>query len=294
MVFVKVQKNKAYFKRFQTKFRRRREGKTDYRSRTALIAQDKTKFNAPKYRLVVRVTNADIICQIVSSKIIGDIVHCAAYSHELPTYGLKVGLTNYSAAYSTGLLLARRLLQQIGLDQKYAGVTTTDGADYLVPSDKNGEQRPFKANLDVGLARTTTGAKIFGAMKGACDGGLHIPHSARRFPGFKKNGEKESYDPKVHRDRIYGVHVAKWMKKLQEDNEELFQRQFSKFIAEGVKADDLENLYKKVHAAIRANPASQKKVEKKTYKRYNQKKLSRKEREARIAQKKAKLLKRLH
>jgi len=34
---------------------------------------------------------------------------CAAHSHELPKYGLKVGLTNYAAAYCTGLLLARRV-----------------------------------------------------------------------------------------------------------------------------------------------------------------------------------------
>ena len=34
---------------------------------------------------------------------------CAAYAHELPRYGVKVGLTNYAAAYCTGLLLARRV-----------------------------------------------------------------------------------------------------------------------------------------------------------------------------------------
>jgi len=34
---------------------------------------------------------------------------CAAYSHELPKYGIKVGLTNYAAAYCTGLLVARRV-----------------------------------------------------------------------------------------------------------------------------------------------------------------------------------------
>ena len=33
MGFVKVQKDKAYFKRFQVKFRRRRECKTDYYAR---------------------------------------------------------------------------------------------------------------------------------------------------------------------------------------------------------------------------------------------------------------------
>jgi len=37
--------------------------------------------------------------------------------------------------------------------------------------------------LDIGLARTTTGARIFGAMKGAADGGIDIPHSVKRFPG---------------------------------------------------------------------------------------------------------------
>ncbi len=54
MPFVKVQKTKAYFKRYQVKFRRRREGKTDYRARKRLITQDKNKYNSPKYRLVVR------------------------------------------------------------------------------------------------------------------------------------------------------------------------------------------------------------------------------------------------
>lgn len=47
--------------------------------------------------------------QIAYARIEGDIIICAAYSHELPRYGVKVGLTNYAAAYCTGLLLARRV-----------------------------------------------------------------------------------------------------------------------------------------------------------------------------------------
>ena len=40
----------------------------------------------------------------------------AAYAHELPKYGIKVGLTNYAAAYCTGLLLARRVsLSHLGI-----------------------------------------------------------------------------------------------------------------------------------------------------------------------------------
>lgn len=62
--FVKVVKNKAYFKRYQVKFRRRREGKTDYYARKRLVIQDKNKYNTPKYRMIVRVTNRDIICQV--------------------------------------------------------------------------------------------------------------------------------------------------------------------------------------------------------------------------------------
>lgn len=47
--------------------------------------------------------------QIAYAKIEGDVIVCAAYSHELPKYGISVGLTNYAAAYCTGLLLARRV-----------------------------------------------------------------------------------------------------------------------------------------------------------------------------------------
>lgn len=50
-----------------------------------------------------------LLLQIAYAKIEGDMIVCAAYSHELPKYGITVGLTNYAAAYCTGLLLARRV-----------------------------------------------------------------------------------------------------------------------------------------------------------------------------------------
>lgn len=37
----------------------------------------------------------------------------AAYSHELTRFGVNVGLSNYAAAYCTGLLLARRVSIQL-------------------------------------------------------------------------------------------------------------------------------------------------------------------------------------
>lgn len=140
-----------------------------------MTTQDKNKYNTPKYRLIVRFTNKDIICQIAYAKIEGDVIVCAAYSHELPKFGVKVGLTNYAAAYCTGLLVARRLLKKFNLEQTYAGQTKVDGEHFTV-EDVNEGPGAFRCYLDVGLNRTSTGARVFGAMKGAADGGLDIPH----------------------------------------------------------------------------------------------------------------------
>ncbi|OWM84760.1 hypothetical protein CDL15_Pgr027547 [Punica granatum] len=241
MVFVKAQKSKAYFKRYQVKFKRRREGKTDYRARIRLINQDKNKYNTPKYRLVVRFSNKDIVAQIVSATIAGDVVLAAAYAHELPRYGLEVGLTNYAAAYCTGLLLARRVLKMLEMDSEYEG-----------------------------------------NVEGALDGGLDIPHSDKRFAGFSKDSKQLDVD--VHRKYIYGGHVAAYMSTLMEDEPEKYQSHFSEYIKRGIEADNIEAMYKKVHAAIRADPTLKKpeKQPPKEHKRYNLKKLTYEERKARL------------
>ncbi|PAN27085.1 hypothetical protein PAHAL_5G057900 [Panicum hallii] len=280
--FVKTQKTNAYFKRFQVKFKRRRAGKTDYRARIRLINQDKNKYNTPKYRFVVRFTNKDITAQIVSASIAGDMVLAAAYSHELPRYGLEVGLTNYAAAYCTGLLLARRVLKLRDLDQEYEGNVEATGEDFSVePAD---ERRPFRALLDVGLVRTTTGNRVFGALKGALDGGLDIPHSDKRFAGFKK--DEKQLDAEVHRKYIYGGHVAEYMRTLADEEPEKYQAHFSDYIKKGIEADDMEALYKKVHAAIRADPTMAKSTKQppKEHKRYNPKKLTYEQRKASLVE----------
>ncbi|KAL5703382.1 60S ribosomal protein L5-B [Ranunculus cassubicifolius] len=282
MVYVKPQKSRAYFKRYQVKFRRRRCGKTDYRARIRLINQDKNKYATPKYRFVVRFTNKDIIAQIVSATIAGDMIMSAAYAHELPRYGLNVGLTNYAAAYCTGLLLARRVLKSLEMDEEYEGNVEATGEDFSIePTDT---RRPFRALLDVGLIRTTSGNRVFGALKGALDGGLDIPHSDKRFAGFKK--EEKQLDAEVHRKYVYGGHVAQYMKTLIEDEPEKYQTHFSDYIKKGIDADGIEEMYKKVHAAIRADPSIKKsdKEAPKTHKRYNLKKLTYDERKNSLIQ----------
>lgn len=258
MPFFKVVKTKAYFKRFQVKFKRRREGKTDYYARRRLVIQDKTKYNSPKYRFVVRRTNADVVCQVTFATPDGDAVLAAAYSHELPRYGVKLGLTNYAACYATGLLLARRLLTKLRLDQKFEGISRPDGSyfcsgdDYEDRWSRPSGRKPFKCFLDVGLARTTTGARVFAALKGAVDGGLNIPHNENRFPGWNKT--EETLDSEVLRAKIFGEHVADYYRKLLDTNPDAAQRQFGRFIKEGIQPEDISAIYEKAHAAIRASP----------------------------------------
>merc|ERR1712173_212244 len=185
----------------------------------------------------------------------GDIIICAAYSHELPRYGVKVGLTNYAAAYCTGLLLARRLLQKFKLDSAYEGNTNVDGSMFYV-EDQDGGPGAFRACLDVGLARTSTGAKVFAALKGAVDGGIDIPHSEKRFPGY--DAESKELNADVHRQHIFGLHVANYMTSLQEED-------------------------KKAYAAIRADPAAKKAAPKKiTKKRWTAKKIGLEARRAKV------------
>jgi len=288
MPFVKVVKNKAYFKRFQVKYRRRREGKTDYYARKRLVTQARNKYNTPKNRLVVRITNRDVIAQIVYSKIDGDHVLAAAYSHELPGFGMKVGLTNYAACYATGLLLARRLLKDLKLDTAYVGKEEADGELYEVEENEEGPA-PFRAFLDIGLARASTGARIFGVLKGAVDGGLNIPHNEKRFPGY--DSESKEYDVELHRSMIFATHIKEYMEHLMEQDEDMYKKQFSRYIKADVDADNIEEMIENVHAAIRENP-DRKPVEKKevTKKKFNKAKLSKEQRYAKVQQRKSAFL----
>ena len=79
----------------------------------------------------------------------------------------------------------------------------------------------FRCYLDVGLARNTTGARV----------------SVKRFPGY--SAESKSFNADVHRAHIFGQHVADYMRTLEEEDEESFKRQFSRYIKLGIRADDV-------------------------------------------------------
>ena len=185
-------------------------------------------------------------------------------------------------------------MQKVGLDDTYEGNTEVDaevvktevGKKTYYVDEVDEDKRPFRALLDVGCRATTTGCRIFGALKGAADGGLDIPHNHKRFPGYDRDSKE--YDADMHRERIFGGHVGEYMEYLEEEDNTKFKEQFAKYIEEEIEPDGLEELYESVHAAIREDPSPPEKKPFTPDKSYQRKsKLTHAERKAAVAAKKA-------
>jgi large subunit ribosomal protein L5e len=118
------------------------------------------------------------------------------------------------------------VLTKLGLADQYEGVTEPDGTLSITEAiEEEDAPRPFKAFLDVGLKRTSTGSRIFGALKGASDGGIYIPHNEKRFPGY--DPESKELDAEVLKKYIFGGHVAEYMESLEEEDDERCVDSFS-------------------------------------------------------------------
>ena len=138
--------------RYCAPFRRRREGKTDYKARRAFLVSGKP-------RLVTRSSTNNITAQVVIAKPGGDQVLVSAHSRELAKkYGWKAPRGNLPAAYLTGFLC--------GLKAK------TQGID--------------EAILDIGLYPPSKGSRIFAVLKGVLDAQLEVPHSEKKLPDGKR------------------------------------------------------------------------------------------------------------
>ena len=126
-------------------------------------------------------------------------------------------------------------------------------------------------------------------MKGASDGGIYIPHSENRFPGY--DIETKELDAETLRKYIFGGHVAEYMETLADDDEERYKSQFQGYIDEDIEADGLEELYAEAHKQIREDPFKKdedegEKKSKEEYKqeslKYRQNKLSKEEKRERV------------
>ena len=164
----------------------------------------------------------------------------------------------------------------MNLQDDYKGTEKVDGADYDAGQNV-GDRRPFKCVLDVGLKATTNGSRVFGVLKGACDGGLYVPHGVNKYPGFKKEGDAATESNKVHRERIVGAHIDNYMTKLK-NNKQKLDLQFSRWqkVLSTAGAASVEKLYLKIHDEIRKNPELTKKAAKQNPKREHTKYRNRK------------------
>ncbi|MEM3736767.1 MAG: 50S ribosomal protein L18 [Candidatus Bathyarchaeia archaeon] len=133
---------------YRPPFRRRREGKTNYRRRISLI-------KSRKLRLVIRNTLAHTIVQFVEAKLGGDLIRTSVTSRELVRcYGWKAPCGNLPTAYLTGLLAGKKA-KKIGLTE---------------------------AILDLGVGKFPPKSKVYGALRGVLDAGVIIPHNGEVTP----------------------------------------------------------------------------------------------------------------
>jgi large subunit ribosomal protein L18 len=181
--------------------RRRREGKTDYQARKALVLSGRP-------RLVARNTVKNVVAQIIVAKPHGDEVSVTAHSRELRKYGWKAPTGNVPAAYLTGLLC--------GLKAKTKGVK--------------------EAILDIGLIAPTKGAKIFATLSGVLDAGVAVPHDEGKMVKERIEGKHiAKYGKSLEGDsEVYSAKFSKYVE--QKLSPEKLPEHFSKVKADIIKS----------------------------------------------------------
>ncbi|MFP3217217.1 50S ribosomal protein L18 [Acidianus sp.] len=93
------------------------------------------------------------------------------------------------------------------------------------------------AVADIGLFTPTKGARVFYAIKGALDAGLKVPMG----------------DIELDEDRIKGVHISEYAKKLEAENPEKFNKLFSRYLSRGLNPKDLPSHFEEVLNKIKSS-----------------------------------------
>ena len=129
-------------------FRRRREGKTDYRKRKGIIV-GKSPF------VSIRISGKYIYSQIMKPTATGDLTLCAASSRDLvKKFGWKGSTKNLPGAYLTGFYLGQLA----------------------------GKENVKKAVVYSGVGRFVHGSRIASVVNGAKDAGLDIAVNEESLP----------------------------------------------------------------------------------------------------------------
>ncbi len=158
-------------KTFTVKLKRKRKGKTDYKSRLKYLKSDKT-------RLVIRPTTSNLTIQAINFVESGDKILCTMKATDLKKIGWNYHAGNMPSAYLAGL---------------YFGSKNKD--------------KVKEAIIDLGRRSITKGDRLAATIKGLVDSGINIPHSDKIFPsedringtsiaGYAKSlsSEKEKYE----------------------------------------------------------------------------------------------------
>lgn len=132
-------------------FRRRREGKTDYRKRRGMIV-GRSPF------LAVRISGRYIYAQIIKPAPDGDLTVCSASSRDLLKYGWKGSAKNLPSAFLTGYYLGK-------------AAKGTNVKDLVLYS---------------GVGRFVHGSRIASVIKGAKEAGLSVTVGEDSLPDDKR------------------------------------------------------------------------------------------------------------
>ena len=163
----------------RVEFRRKSEGKTNYKKRLNLLLSRKP-------RLIIRISLKNVNVQIAEYSEKGDKVLVSANSKELEKkFGWKAGRNNLPASYLTGYLLGKKAVKD----------------------------NIKEAVLDIGMKESVKGGRLYSSLKGVLDAGLKIPFSEGIFPSedsikgihisnYAKNLLKEGKYEKVFSDYI--------------------------------------------------------------------------------------------
>ncbi len=134
-------------KTYTVNYRRKREGKTNYKKRIKIVS-------GKKIRAVIRISNKNLLIQAIEYSKTGDKIKASAHSKQLSKLGWKASQNNTSAVYLLGLLFGKKAKEK-GIKEVIA---------------------------DVGMTTVTKGNLVMAAVKGIKDSGIKINADEKVLP----------------------------------------------------------------------------------------------------------------
>lgn len=195
--------------------KRIRERKTNYHKRSSLLLSKK-RF------ITIKVTNQNILTQVLEPSITGDKVITSAHSTNLVKLGWKGSLNSLPACYLTGLLLGKKA--------SFKGI---DNAILYTGKDAFTE-------------------RLSSCLKGIIDGGIEIPSSEDSFPSTERisgehianyasalKSDSEIYNKRFSTIIKNGLNPENYKSHFEEFKEKIMNLEIQNFIKD--KNNRLEN-----------------------------------------------------